>query len=88
MSKTHQVLAQRATRSRPAATSTVQMLAATAAHALSSMVLRRAVDKARRELAALDDRMLADIRLDRGELMSLEDLLAEMRTSAQLAQFP
>jgi uncharacterized protein YjiS (DUF1127 family) len=48
-------------------------LAVAAGAVASAVVLRRAASRAHRELAALDDRTLADIGLDRAELMSLLD---------------
>lgn len=62
-------------------------LAEMAAHAIASAVLRRTACRARRELAALDDRALADIGLVRAELTSLLEVLAERRTTAVFAQF-
>ena len=63
-------------------------LADIAAHAIASAVLRRAARQAHRELAALDDRTLADAGLVRAELMSLLEVLVETRTAAVLGQFP
>lgn len=63
-------------------------VAAITANAIASTVMRRAASQAHRELAALDDRTLADIGLVRPELTSLLESLAETRTAAVLAQFP
>jgi uncharacterized protein YjiS (DUF1127 family) len=62
-------------------------LAALAAEAVLSGVLRRAVRRAHRELAAFDDRMLADIGIDRA---MVEDLASINRRDAWMcfAQFP
>ena len=60
-------------------------LAAATTSALASAVARRDARRARRELAALDDRTLADLGLERAELTSLFDALAERRTAAVLA---
>ena len=66
----------------------VRCLAALAANVIASAVVRRAESQARRELAALDDRTLADMGLVRAELLSLLETLAETRTQAVLGQFP
>lgn len=61
-------------------------LASRAVEAIVSAVLRRAVRRTHHELAALDDRMLADIGLDRA---SVDALAAISRREAwvSLAQF-
>jgi uncharacterized protein YjiS (DUF1127 family) len=63
-------------------------LAEVVAHAIALAVLRRATCQAHRELAALDDRTLADLGLVRAELTSLLEVLAETRTATVFAQFP
>jgi uncharacterized protein YjiS (DUF1127 family) len=63
-------------------------LAEAVALAFASAVLRRAERQAQRELAALDDRTLADIGLVRAQLTSLEDAFTETRAAAALGQFP
>jgi uncharacterized protein YjiS (DUF1127 family) len=63
-------------------------LAEIAAHAIASLVLRRAARQAHRKLMTLDDRTLADIGLVRSELTSLLEALAETRTAAVLSQLP
>jgi uncharacterized protein YjiS (DUF1127 family) len=62
----------------------LRRLAALAAEAVLSAVMARAVRRAHRELAALDDRTLADIGLDRS---AVEDLSAISRRTA-LGQIP
>jgi hypothetical protein len=64
-----------------------RQIAALVADAIASTVLRRAVRRAHRELAALDDGMLADIGLDRA---AVDDLAAISRreTWMSLTQFP
>lgn len=63
-------------------------LVATAARAIAWSIARRAARRAHRELAALDDRLLADIGLVRTELIPVLDALAETRAAPVLAQFP
>jgi uncharacterized protein YjiS (DUF1127 family) len=72
----------------PALPQPARHLWASAAQAIASFIVRRAASQAHRELAALDDRMLADIGVGRAELKPLLDALAEARTAAVLAQFP
>lgn len=71
----------------PVVPQAAKRLASLAADAIVSAVLRRAVRRLYRELAALDDRTLADIGLNRA---AAEDLTAISRreTWMSLAQFP
>lgn len=62
-------------------------LASLAADAVASAVLRRAVRRAYRELAVLDDRMLADIGLDRAAVDEFA-AISRRETRSCLAQFP
>jgi uncharacterized protein YjiS (DUF1127 family) len=88
MSTTNPAPAQMTVPSWPRLPQAVRYLAQIAAHAIASAVLMSAARQAHRELAALDDRMLADIGLVRAELTSLLEALAEARTAGVLAQFP
>ncbi|MDX2201373.1 MAG: DUF1127 domain-containing protein [Hyphomicrobiaceae bacterium] len=63
-------------------------LAALAGRLIASAVLRRAERKARRELAALDDRTLEDMGLVRADLTALLDALAERRAAVALSRSP
>jgi uncharacterized protein YjiS (DUF1127 family) len=73
---------------RPALPRAVRYVAAIAASWIVPAVVRRVERRAHRELAALDDRTLADMGLARAELMSLLDALAETRAAVSLSQFP
>ena len=61
-------------------------LASLAAGDIASAVMHRAVRRAHRELAALDDRTLADIGLDRAAVEHLA-AIGRRETSMSLAQF-
>lgn len=68
-----------------AAYEVARSLVALAAQAVASAVLRQAARRAHRELANLDDRMLADIGLDR---TAVEDMAAISRRRSARLQFP
>ncbi|HET7156591.1 MAG TPA: DUF1127 domain-containing protein [Hyphomicrobiaceae bacterium] len=62
-------------------------LASLAADAIVSAVLRRALQRMYRELAASDDRTLADIGLDRAAVADLT-AISRQETWMSLTQFP
>jgi uncharacterized protein YjiS (DUF1127 family) len=57
-----------------------------AASAIAVIMMRRAMRKAYRDLAALDDRMLADIGIARSEIASLMDMARDARQSVRRVQ--
>jgi len=71
----------------PVVPETLRRLVTFVAEIVAAVVLARAVRRAHRELAALDDRTLADIGLDRAAVMDIaaSDL---WETRMSLAQFP
>ena len=88
MSSIHQLCERLTVPSRQTLRQTARHLVATTARAIVSSIARRAARRAHRELAALDDRLLADIGLVRAELIPVLDALAETRAATVLAQFP
>lgn len=88
MSKADPASAKMAVRTWPILLRTANHLVATATNAVVSTIVQRAAAQASRELAALDDRTLADVGLNRVALTSRLDVLAQKRTAAVLAQFP
>ena len=88
MSRIHQLCERLTVPSRQTLRQTARHLVATAARAIVSSIARRAARRAHRELAALDDRLLADVGLVRTELILVLDALAETRAATVLAQFP
>jgi uncharacterized protein YjiS (DUF1127 family) len=72
----------------PALPRAARYLAAVAANWIAPVVVRRVERRAHRELAALDDRTLADMGLGRAELTSLLEALAETRAALSLSQLP
>ena len=77
MSNINQLFERPTVPSRQALRQTARHLMATAARAIVLSIARRAARRAHRELAALDDRLLADIGLVRAELDPVLDALAE-----------
>jgi uncharacterized protein YjiS (DUF1127 family) len=87
MSKTNPASNATSAAALPAVPEAARRLIALAAETLASLVTACAVRRAYRELAALDDRLLADIGLDRATVQKLAATnLREASTS--LAQLP